>query len=55
MGRSVIEARSSVRLSIGWSTTLEEVERAAEIIPLVWQRVAAAEPFSEQSQTERRP
>jgi cysteine desulfurase len=55
MGRSAIEARSSVRLSIGWSTTLEEVERAAEIIPLVWQRVAAAEPFSEQSQTERRP
>jgi cysteine desulfurase len=57
MGRSAIEARSSVRLSLGWSTTLEEVERAAEIIPLVWRRVAAAEPLSEQpaehSETER--
>lgn len=46
MGRSAMEARSSVRLSLGWSTTLEEIERAAEIIPLVWQRVAAAEPLS---------
>jgi cysteine desulfurase len=44
MGRSAIEARSSVRLSLGWSTTLEEIERAAEIIPMVWRRVAAAEP-----------
>ena len=55
MGRSAIEARSSVRLSIGWSTTLEEIERAVEIMPLVWRRVAAAEPFSEQGETERWP
>jgi len=48
MGRSAMEARSSVRLSIGWNTTREEVERAAEIIPSVWRRVAAAEPLSEQ-------
>ena len=46
MGRSAMEARSSVRLSLGWSTTLEEIERAAEIIPRVWRRVAAAEPLS---------
>jgi len=44
MGRSAAEARSSVRLSLGWNTTTEEVERAAGIIPLVWRRVAAAEP-----------
>jgi cysteine desulfurase len=43
MGRSAAEARSSVRLSLGWSTTVEEIEYAAEIIPLIWRRVAAAE------------
>jgi cysteine sulfinate desulfinase/cysteine desulfurase-like protein len=46
MGRSAMEARSSVRLSSGWSTTLEEIERAANIIPSVWRRVAAAEPLA---------
>jgi cysteine desulfurase len=46
MGRRAMEARSSVRLSLGWSTTLEEIERAAEIIPSVWRRVAAAEPLA---------
>jgi cysteine desulfurase len=54
MGRSAMEARSSVRLSLGWSTTLEEIERAAEIIPIVWRRVAAAEPLS-RSEAERWP
>lgn len=53
MGRSAMEARSSVRLSLGWSTTLEDIERAAAIIPSVWRRVAAAEPVSEQSKAER--
>jgi len=43
MGRSAREARSSVRLSLGWSTTLQEIEYAAEIIPLVWERIAAVE------------
>ena len=43
MGRSAMEARGSVRLSLGWSTTIEEIEYAAEIIPLVWRRVAALE------------
>jgi hypothetical protein len=33
-----------LRLSMGWSTTPEEIARAAEIIPRVWRRVEAAEP-----------
>ncbi len=47
MGRSTDEARSSLRLSLGWSTTAEEIARAGEIIPRVWRRVAAAEPLAE--------
>jgi cysteine desulfurase len=47
MGRSADEARSSLRLSLGWSTTAEEIARAAEIIPRIWRRVAAAEPLVE--------
>ncbi len=52
MGRSAAEARSSVRLSLGWSTTPQEIERAAEVIPRVWRRVAAAEPFTRRSGAE---
>ncbi len=52
MGRSAMEARSSVRLSLGWSTTLEEIEHAAEVIPRVWRRVAAAEPITRLSGAE---
>lgn len=44
MGRSAALARSSLRLSLGWSTTQTEVARAVEIIARVWRRVAAAEP-----------
>jgi cysteine desulfurase len=44
MGLSRDEARSSLRLSLGWNTTAVEIERAAEIIPRVWRRVRAAEP-----------
>jgi cysteine desulfurase len=44
MGRSAVEARSSLRISLGWSTTAEETARAAEIIARVWRRVAATEP-----------
>lgn len=44
MGRSAADARSSLRLSLGWNTTAEEIARAREIIPRVWRRVAAAEP-----------
>jgi cysteine desulfurase len=46
MGLSRDEARSSLRLSLGWSTTEAEIERAAEIIPGVWRRVREAEPLS---------
>jgi cysteine desulfurase len=46
MGLSRDEARSSLRLSLGWSTTEAEIERAAEIIPAVWRRVRAAEPLT---------
>jgi len=40
MGHSADAARSSLRLSLGYSTTLEDVERAAEIIVRVWRRIA---------------
>jgi cysteine desulfurase len=46
MGLTPDEARSSLRLSLGWSTTADEIERAAEIIARVWRRVRAAEPLS---------
>ena len=44
MGRSEAEARSSLRLSLGWSTRPEEIARALEVIARVWRRVADAEP-----------
>jgi cysteine desulfurase len=44
MGRGARAARSSLRISLGWSTTVEEIARAAEVIPPVWRRVLAAEP-----------
>lgn len=47
MGLGRDAARSSLRLSLGWSTTEAEIERAAEIIPRVWRRVKAAEPAAE--------
>lgn len=47
MGRSAAEARSSLRISLGWSTTAGEIAHAAEIIPRVWRRVASAEPTLE--------
>jgi cysteine desulfurase len=40
MGHDADAARSSLRLSLGYSTTFEEVERAAEIIVRVWRRIA---------------
>jgi cysteine desulfurase len=42
MGRSASAARSSLRISLGWSTTLEEITAACDLIPRVWQRVAGA-------------
>lgn len=44
MGRSANAARSSLRISLGWSTTDEEIGFAAAAIPRVWRRVAEAEP-----------
>lgn len=46
MGRSASEARSSLRFSLGWNTTAQEVARAAEIITRVWRRVSESEPVS---------
>jgi cysteine desulfurase len=47
MGRSRADARSSLRLSLGWNSTAEEIDAVAKIIPNVWRRVAAAEPVME--------
>jgi cysteine desulfurase len=44
MGRSPAKARSSLRISLGWSTTANDIAHATEIIPRVWRRVANAEP-----------
>ena len=52
MGLSPDEARSSLRLSLGWNTTPNDVARAANIIPRVWRRVFEAEPASASSHTE---
>ncbi len=47
MGRSVADARSSLRISLGWNNTAQEIEAVAALIPHVWRRVEAAEPLSE--------
>ncbi|MBE3602025.1 cysteine desulfurase [bacterium] len=47
MGRTASAARSSLRISLGWSTTDEEIAFAAATIARVWRRVAAAEPITE--------
>ena len=46
MGMSHDEARSSLRLSLGWNTSRHDIARAANIIPRIWRRVADAEPPS---------
>jgi len=43
MGRTPAEARSSLRISLGWNTTADEIAHAAALIPRVYERVAAAE------------
>ncbi len=45
MGRSTAEARSSLRISLGWSTTSEEIAITSEVIPRVWRRVVESEPI----------
>jgi cysteine desulfurase len=47
MRRSNADARSSLRISLGWNTTAADIDAAAKIIPDVWRRVATAEPVSE--------
>ena len=49
MGRSVADARSSLRISLGWNNTAQEIEAVAALIPQVWRRVEAAEPLPEAS------
>ncbi len=49
MRRSVADARSSLRISLGWNNTAEEIDAVAAIIPAVWRRVADAEPLAEVS------
>jgi cysteine desulfurase len=43
MGRDTADALSSLRLSLGWSTTNEDIDIAAAIIVRVWRRVSAAD------------
>jgi cysteine desulfurase len=49
MHRSVADARSSLRISLGWNNTADEIDTVAAIIPAVWRRVADSEPLSEVS------
>jgi cysteine desulfurase len=49
MGRSVADARSSLRISLGLNNTADEIDAVAEIVPAVWRRVADAEPLAEVS------
>jgi cysteine desulfurase len=49
MRRSIADARSSLRISLGWNNTAEEIDAVAAIIPAVWRRVADSEPLSEVS------
>jgi cysteine desulfurase len=46
---SVADARSSLRISLGWNNTADEMDAVAAIIPAVWRRVADSEPLSEVS------
>ncbi|HUO06351.1 MAG TPA: cysteine desulfurase family protein [Candidatus Binataceae bacterium] len=48
MGKSAAQARSSLRISLGWNTTAAEIDAAADIIARVWRRVAATEPVTSQ-------
>jgi cysteine desulfurase len=42
MGRAAVDARSSLRISLGWNTSADNIARAASIIPRIYERVAAA-------------
>jgi cysteine desulfurase len=49
MGRSVTDARSSLRISLGWNNSANEIDAVAAIVPAVWRRVADSEPLAEAS------
>ena len=51
MGRVEAEARSSLRISLGWSNDAAQIDSAAETIARVWRRVVAAEPIGAPSQS----
>jgi cysteine sulfinate desulfinase/cysteine desulfurase-like protein len=51
MGRSAVEARSSLRISLGWNNSAGEIESAAATIARVWQRVRAAEPVAAEARS----
>jgi cysteine desulfurase len=42
LGLSPEEARSTIRFSLGWTTTAEEVERAIRFVPPLVERVRRA-------------
>jgi len=44
IGLTEAQARSSIRTSLGWATSQEEIDRAIEIVPRVWRRVAQLPP-----------
>jgi cysteine desulfurase len=45
IGLTEAQARSSIRISVGWATSQEEIDRAIDIIPRVWRRVAQLPPW----------
>jgi len=51
MGRVEAEARSSLRISLGWSNDASQIDSAAETIARVWRRVVAAEPIGAPNQS----
>jgi len=55
VGRSETEALSSLRISLGWSTTREEIDAASEIIASVWRRVAESETAPEPQRSLAQP
>jgi cysteine desulfurase len=46
MGRGAEVARSSLRISVGWSTTAAEVEEACNTIVAVWRRITRTDSHS---------
>ena len=43
MGRGAEVARSSLRISLGWSTTMSEIDEACAKIAALWRRIVRAE------------